>query len=100
MTTYPVRLPAKFAGEQGATEGLMVLGVQPEGPADEAGLLLGDTLLTLGGRPIQKPDDLKQQLAPESVGRRLEARVLRAGETLRVTVEVGNPGARERARRS
>lgn len=89
MTTYPVRLPEKLAEERNATGGLIVLEVQPDGPADEAGLQLGDTLLTLGGRPMRKPGDLKQQLSPDHVGQRMDAVVLRAGKARHFTVEVG-----------
>ena len=89
VTTYPVRLPAKLAAESGTTGGLIVLGVQPDGPADEAGLQLGDTLLELGGKPTRKPADLRRQLSRDRVGQKLEAIVLRAGKTSHLTVEVG-----------
>ena len=94
VTTFPVRVPAKLADEKGATGGLIVLGVQPDGPADQAGLQLGDTLLELGGRAMRKPADLRTQVSRERVGHKLDAVVLRAGKTRHVTVEVGAPGGR------
>jgi len=91
LTTYPVELPEGLADELGTSSGLILLAVEPDSPADEAGLLLGDTLVKLDGDPVQKRADLVEQLESHSVGDSLQAEVLRAGEAKDFTLEVGNP---------
>lgn len=91
LTAYPVKFPEPLAREHHTGGGLLVLRVEPHSPADEAGLLLGDTLLTLDGSPMRRPSDLQARLSPVRVGQRLDAKVLRAGKTMDVTVGIGPP---------
>jgi S1-C subfamily serine protease len=72
----------------------MLLSVQTESPAAKAGLLLGDTLLQLDGQPLRSPADLLPFLEEGTVGRTLEARVLRAGEVRTLSLAVGARGER------
>ncbi|HWV37335.1 MAG TPA: PDZ domain-containing protein, partial [Vulgatibacter sp.] len=89
MTTLPISLPDRLAEKLGVECGLILLGVEPDGPADEGGLLLGDTILSLDDHPMRKTDDLRSRLGPGSVGKSLQAKVLRAGETKHLKLEVG-----------
>lgn len=66
-------------------DGLLVRRVEPEGPADRAGIRRGDVLVTAGGRPLHAIDDLYEALGTEA--RSLELRLVRATEELAVTVE-------------
>jgi S1-C subfamily serine protease len=86
--TYPVHLPAVVARQTGQDTGLIVLSVQPDSPADKAGLAQGDVLIALDGRPTAHVAELHALLDEESVGRELAARIARAGtlEERRVTV--------------
>jgi len=59
--------------------GVAVRGVEPGSPADEAGLLDGDVLVRLAGRPIATISDLQRLLVGAVIGRRLELDVLRNG---------------------
>ncbi|GHG94886.1 PDZ domain-containing protein [Comamonas sp. JC664] len=89
MGAIPVRLPEKLAKAHGTSGGLKVASVEPEGPAEEAGLHPGDTLLTLEGQPLREVDDLVAQLPPERVGQTVHAKVLRAGAARDVDLTVG-----------
>lgn len=102
--TQPVRLPDSVRGQLGDTpqepapaEGppmaLMIVALEPGAPADQAGLLLGDILISLDGRPTRDVDDVLTALGHDAVGRTLDARVLRAGELRSVPVTVGEPPA-------
>lgn len=62
-----------------ASEGLLLVHLEPESPAERAGLLLGDVLLTLGGRPIADTDSVQEILRASKPGDRLEAGVVRGG---------------------
>jgi S1-C subfamily serine protease len=87
--TMPVRLAAE-QGAAGQEAGLIVVSVQPEAPADRAGLMLGDVLLTFDGHAMERPQDLVARLDDESVGRPALLSVLRAGQVREVTVTVGS----------
>jgi len=69
--------------------GLIVLSVEPESPADAAGLHLGDILVSLNGTPLREMDDLQQGLRSESVGSTLELVLLRGGGAFRRQITVG-----------
>jgi S1-C subfamily serine protease len=94
--TQPVRLPDAARALAGGQEaGLMIVAVEPGAPADQAGVLLGDVLLALGGRPTADVDDVLAALGGDAVGQALQAHVLRAGELRTLSVTVGEaPAAR------
>ncbi len=46
-----------FVGEIRATGGFQVTSVEPDGPAEEAGLMAGDVIVAANGIPVQKFDD-------------------------------------------
>ena len=87
----PVLLPAALARRLGLTQesGLLVLATEPQGPADRAGLLIGDIVVGLAGQPVRSTDDLLALLGPERVGTVQEVRVVRGGELHRLTVTIG-----------
>jgi S1-C subfamily serine protease len=76
--------------------GLVILSVEPDGPAASAGLLVGDVIVKLRGRPVEAVDDLAEALwASDAVGRTLELDLVRGGELVKAGVLIG-----ERPRRS
>jgi S1-C subfamily serine protease len=87
--TVPVRLPADLHKTTGQPAGLLVTSVQADTGAGRAGLLLGDVLLSVDGRPLAGPADLLPFLEAERIGQPLAVRILRAGETKDVQVTVG-----------
>lgn len=72
-------------GEKGA----LVSGVAPDSPAARAGLAVGDVVLTLDGRPVERPRDLSRAVADIEPGARVELGVLRDGRRETVTAQVG-----------
>ena len=86
---YPVRLPAALEERLGQPIGLILVGVQPESPAAEAGLVLGDVLLGFEGQPLADLTQLHALLAEERIGKPATLRILRGGEPRDVTVTVG-----------
>jgi S1-C subfamily serine protease len=85
---YPVRLPQKLQ-DANRRQGLILLSVEPGGPADQAGLLLGDTLLELDGKPVAELDDLLDVLAHTGGGREVALKLLRSGALQDTKVTVG-----------
>jgi S1-C subfamily serine protease len=79
----------------GKKPGLIVLSLEPEGPAAKAGVLIGDILISLGGVETGDTDDIQSVLEGRAVGQGVEAAFLRGGESRGVTIVIG-----ERPRRS
>jgi S1-C subfamily serine protease len=76
--------------------GLVILSVEPDGPAASAGLRVGDVIVKLRGRPVEAVDDLAEALwASDAVGRTLDLDLVRGGELVKAGVLIG-----ERPRRS
>ncbi|MCU0682410.1 MAG: S1C family serine protease [Polyangiaceae bacterium] len=78
VSVYPVRLPPALAEAGGQSEGALLVAVEPSSPAGDAGLMLGDVLLTLNGTPIKGPDDLLTLLR-EQAASEVTLRFLRGG---------------------
>jgi serine protease DegQ len=86
---YPVPLPEGVTAPGGAERGLMVISVQPAGPAASAGMLLGDVLLAVDGAATGRVRDLVTQLSAERIGQTARVTVLRAGKIEEHTVTIG-----------
>ena len=89
ISTQPVSLPEELAEELEQATGLLLTHIEPEGPAAEAGLLLGDTIVSLGEEAVRHHDDLLALLSGNRVGVSLPVRLLRAGELHTCSVTIG-----------
>jgi S1-C subfamily serine protease len=70
-------------------KGLIVLSLEPDGPAAKAGVLIGDIVTALGGAAVGDTDDVQLALERHAMGGAVEVDVLRGGEARKVTVVVG-----------
>lgn len=84
-----VRLPTAISEKIGQETGLLIMSVNPGSPADEAGLLLGDTIVGLDGQPVRHLDNLLALLSGDRVGVEVSVRIVRSGELQDVMVPVG-----------
>jgi S1-C subfamily serine protease len=91
VSVQSVRLPPQLHAELGQRAGLVVLGVEPGGPAEAAGVGLGDVLLRLGAERLRRVFELQAALSGLASETRTELELLRAGE--RRTIEI-TPRAR------
>src|SRR5207248_4939591 len=69
--------------------GLMLVGLEPDAPADRGGLLLGDILLAIGGRTIDDGEALQMALGPDVIGKPTSIRLIRGGELRDVSLAPG-----------
>ncbi|HWI06882.1 MAG TPA: trypsin-like peptidase domain-containing protein [Solirubrobacteraceae bacterium] len=69
-------------------QGAVVADVVSGGPADRGGMLVGDTIRAVGGKPIQAPEDIAAAIEGRQPGDEIDIEVQRAGSqrTLRVTL--------------
>ncbi|HEY7711487.1 MAG TPA: trypsin-like peptidase domain-containing protein, partial [Candidatus Entotheonella sp.] len=89
VSTQPVRLPAALAASLGQETGLLLTAVEPAGPADQGGLLLGDTLVGLDGQPVRQHDDLLALMASDRIGATVPVRIIRGGQVQELQVRIG-----------
>lgn len=68
--------------------GLIILSTDPEGPAAQSGLIVGDVLTALDGKAITDIDDLQNSLAGLSAGHVVKATIIRGGSPAEVPVTV------------
>jgi S1-C subfamily serine protease len=66
--------------------GVLVASVEPGGPAERAGLMVGDTIVSFEGQPIGGIDDLHKLMSEDKVGVKTHLTILRRAEKL--TLEV------------
>jgi S1-C subfamily serine protease len=87
----PVRLPDTLKQAVGVTSdtGVIVISIESGGPAEKAGLFIGDILITLDGTPTTDTDAVQALLGPERIGMSLAAKVARGGAPVDVAITVG-----------
>ena len=90
----PEKLREKFNLSQAS--GLMLLSVEADGPADKAGLTIGDILLMLDGTAIPDADDAQALLGGKEVGAVAKAVILRGGEVKEMDITLGERPARKK----
>jgi S1-C subfamily serine protease len=89
LGAQPVRLSQALVNQLGQESGLLVVTVEPGGPAQKAGLLQGDTITTIDGDPVRHLDELFGKLGALEVGSAHRLGVVRAGELKDLPVTVG-----------
>jgi S1-C subfamily serine protease len=77
-----------------AASGLLVMHVESGGPADAAGVLLGDTLLEMDGTAFAELDDLSEALARKGAGQEIQASLIRGGQRMQLAIRLGTRRAR------
>jgi S1-C subfamily serine protease len=87
IVSVPFPLPEPLRARFGRTAGLRVVEVVPGAPADRAGLRAGDLLVTAGGAPVTRAQDLQRLMFSEAIGRPLAITVLRNGALVDVIAE-------------
>ena len=74
--------------------GLIVLHVETGGPAEVAGIVLGDVIVELEGKPVPHTYEIRSALASSKVGDILKLKLLRAGTPVEVSVNLAERPAR------
>ncbi|MBC8104502.1 MAG: trypsin-like peptidase domain-containing protein [Cytophagales bacterium] len=92
IRTQLVAVPAnlKTSLQLAHERGLLVVNVEAESPAEQGGLMLGDTLLSIGGEAVEDVNTLRRHL---HAGQTIPVQILRGGTLINVTPTVGSEPA-------
>lgn len=89
VSTQAVRLPAVLKESVQQETGLLVMTVEPNSPAEQGGLLLGDVLVSMDGTPVRHPDDLLTCLSADRIRTAVLVRLVRGGELQERSIVIG-----------
>ena len=73
---------------EGGRRGVMVMKVEPQGPAAKAGVHQGDIIVAWNGEPIRHVRSLLRALGPDSVGQKVTLGLRRGGEAKDVPLTI------------
>ncbi|HEY4171705.1 MAG TPA: S1C family serine protease [Rhodopila sp.] len=93
VALQPITVPDQLVARAGQASGRMVVSITKGGPAEMAGVRIGDVLLALDGTSTSGPQALRAFLGGDRVGSTVEVRLLRDGNlvTTQLTIAV-QPG--------
>ena len=88
IAMQPVSIPENVRGKikSAPQGGLMVMHVEAGGPAEKAGIVLGDVIVELKGKPVLETEGIRDVVSVAKVGEKVSIAVLRSGTPLEVTV--------------
>jgi S1-C subfamily serine protease len=88
IAMQPVSIPENVRGKikSAPQGGLMVMHVEAGGPAEKAGIVLGDVIVELKGKPVLETEGIRDVVSAAKVGEKVSVAVLRSGSPLEVTV--------------
>jgi S1-C subfamily serine protease len=89
IAAQPARVSDRQKEIAGTDRALLVVGVKPGTPADTAGLLVGDLLLSIDGQALTSPDELFDLLIGDRVGKSIPAQVLRGTAAVAMDITIG-----------
>jgi serine protease Do len=81
-------------------EGALVADVTSESPAEKAGVLRGDIIVSLDEKPVENPTVLKNRVAQKEVDSTVPLTVIRKGEKKTLQVKIGELAPEEQTGKS
>lgn len=84
----PVAVPDELRATAGEATGLMVMSLNPQGPAAKAGIVAGDIILSVDGTSARRLRSVLAHLGSDSVGKSVSLRVIRGGAVIAVEATI------------
>jgi S1-C subfamily serine protease len=69
--------------------GIMIASVEADSPAEKAGVMLGDVLVALDGKPLNSLRSLQSFLSGGQIGKPIRASMIRGGALIEVVITIG-----------
>ena len=92
MQPIPIPEPARELFPGGAEETLLVTHVESKAPAAQAGVMVGDVIVSFNGKPVQGVHEILHRIHALHIGDTISLAVLRGGAKLGLTVGVVDRG--------
>ncbi len=91
VRSQPVALNDAYqsALQRSQASGLLLIGIETESPAANAGLIVGDILVGIAGEPLTSHEMLQSRLTNEAIGKPVTLEILRGGQRQNISVTVG-----------
>jgi len=89
VSTQRVNLPQSLVDELGQKSGLLIVSVEPDSPAGQSGLMLGDTIVGIGDTTVQHHDALLAELSGDRIGAVVPIKIARGGKVQTNEVTIG-----------
>ena len=80
-----------------STRGVLISGVAPGGPAEKAGIKAGDFIVTIAGKAVENPNELRNLVADQTVGKSVAVEFYREGKKQSASVTIDAQPADMRA---
>jgi S1-C subfamily serine protease len=84
----PVAVPDALQEQARQPSGAMVMSIAQDAPAAKAGIVPGDIILSVDGRPTRSVRAIAAALGADSIGRAAEVRLIRGGMVLSVQATI------------
>jgi S1-C subfamily serine protease len=87
----PVRLSAKLQEALKISNeiGVMIASVEADGPAEKAGVMLGDVIVALDGKPLSGLRSVQSFLIGAQIGKTVKASIIRGGVLIETAITIG-----------
>jgi serine protease DegQ len=94
ISAQAVAVNQRLSEELGLSQnrGLVVVGLEADGPGEKQGLLIGDVIVEVGGTPVASVEELQDRLSGDVVGTEIEVRLVRGGTLTSKPIVVGERG--------
>jgi S1-C subfamily serine protease len=73
----------------GREHGILIVSIDPDGPAARAGLVIGDIVTAWNAQPLTRVRDVMRLLGPDSVGNTIDLQLLRGGAPKALKIVIG-----------
>jgi len=96
IAMQPVAVPEALRSKlkTSAEGGLMVLHVEPAGPADNAGIVMGDVIVELQGKVALDTEHVQDVLASAKVNEKIKTTLIRGGAPVELSITLGERPAK------
>jgi serine protease DegQ len=91
LVMQPILIPESLQKQSAVnvSGGLLVVHIEQGGPADAAGVLIGDILVTMDGQSAADLEDLQKILRQRGVNQEVKAGLIRGGKKTELTIRIG-----------
>ncbi|HEY1932994.1 MAG TPA: S1C family serine protease [Acetobacteraceae bacterium] len=90
VALQPINVPDTLRPVAGQTSGRMVVSITPSGPAEHAGVRLGDVLLAIDGQSVGGQNALRAYLGPDRIGSTIELKLMREGALRSINLTIAS----------